>query len=225
MPSIDDEDDDGLDPDRDLIGDIDDADEMAEDEDGIDLFRDNFEKDYKRRENDAYKGLDIDDEGDYEDLNLADRRQLEARLHRRDRELARQRRMAPAFLQDEEDEEMDLSRQPRRKRRMYDEDPDDMDMDENIMDEELSLETLQDVKASSLQDWVALPAVYRSIFREFKSFLTEYTERACVRLEKSMRSRSRSRMTISQHRRPSWLTSSPMLPRRCSRSSIRSPWT
>ena len=176
MPPMDDEDDEGLDPDRDLIGDIDDADEMAEDEDGIDLFRDDFERDYKKREKDNYEGLDIDDEGDYEDLNLADRRQLEARLNRRDRELARQRRMAPAFLQDEEDEEMDLSRQPRRKRRMYDEDPDDMDMDENIMDEELSLETLQDVKASSLQDWIALPAVYRSIFREFKSFLTEYTD-------------------------------------------------
>jgi len=38
MMPLDDEDDEGLDPDRDLIGDIDDADEMAEDEDGIDLF-------------------------------------------------------------------------------------------------------------------------------------------------------------------------------------------
>ncbi|KAG8526684.1 MCM DNA helicase complex subunit [Bacidia gigantensis] len=173
MPPMDDDDDD-LDPDRDLIGDIDDADEMAEDEDGIDLFRDDFEKDYKRRENDEYEGLDIDDEGEFDELNLADRRQLEARLNRRDRELARQRKMAPAFLQDDEDEMQDLSRQQRRRRRQYDED--DMDADENIMDEELSLETLQDVKASSLQDWVALPAVYRSIFREFKSFLTEYTD-------------------------------------------------
>ena len=173
MPPIDD-DDDGLDPDRDLIGDIDDADEMAEDEDGIDLFRDGFEKDYQRREDDMYTGADIDDEGEYDDLNLADRRQLEARLNRRDREYARQRRMGPEFLPDEEDEIMDLSRQPRRRRRQYDED--DMDMDDNVMDEELSLETLQDVKASSLQDWVSLPAVYRSIFREFKSFLTEYTD-------------------------------------------------
>ena len=174
---MDDDDDEGMDPDRDLIGDIDDADEMAEDEDGIDLFRDDFERDYKKRGNDAYRGADIDDEGDYENLNLADRRQLEARLNRRDRELARQRRMAPAFLQDEdEDAGVDLSRQPRRRRHQYDEDPDDEDMGDDIMDEELSLETLQDVKASSLTDWVALPAVYRSIFREFKSFLTEYTD-------------------------------------------------
>ena len=177
MMPLDDEDDEGLDPDRDLIGDIDDVDEMAEDEDGIDLFADNFERDYKARENDAYAGADIDDEGDYEDLDVATRRQLEARLNKRDRELARRRRMPAAFLQDEdEDAEMDLTRQPRRRRHHYDEEQEDEEMGEDIMDEELSLETLQDVKASSLTDWVALPAVYRSIFREFKSFLTEYTD-------------------------------------------------
>ena len=176
MP-LDDEDDDALDPDRDLIGDIDDVDEMAEDEDGIDLFADNFERDYRARENDTYAGADIDDEGEYEDLDVATRRQLEARLNKRDRELARRRKMPAAFLQDEdEDAEMDLTRQPRRRRHHYDEDQEDEDMGEDIMDEELSLETLQDVKASSLTDWVALPAVYRSIFREFKSFLTEYID-------------------------------------------------
>ncbi|KAL8900641.1 MAG: hypothetical protein Q9207_005600 [Kuettlingeria erythrocarpa] len=177
IPPLDDEDDDGLDPDADLIGDIDDADEMAEDEDGIDLFADNFERDYRTRENDAYVGADIDDEGDYDELDAATRRQLEARLNKRDRELARRRRMPAAFLQDEdEDGEVDLTRQPRRRRHAYDEDQDDEDMVDNIMEEELSLETLQDVKASSLTDWVALPAVYRTIFREFKSFLTEYTD-------------------------------------------------
>ncbi|KAL8695408.1 MAG: hypothetical protein Q9224_003406 [Gallowayella concinna] len=173
----DDDDDDGLDPDADLIGDIDDADEMAEDEAGIDLFADNFERDYRARENDAYAGADIDDEGDYDELDAGTRRQLEARLNKRDRELARRRRMPAAFLQDEdEDGEVDLTRQPRRRRHHYDEDQEDEDMADDIMEEELSLETLQDVKASSLTDWVALPAVYRTIFREFKSFLTEYTD-------------------------------------------------
>ena len=172
-----DEDDEGLDPENEIIGDIDDADEMAEDEDGIDLFADNFERDYKARENDAYKGAEIDDEGEYDDLDLATRRQLEARLNKRDRELARRRRMPAAFLQDDDDEaELDLTRQPRRRRHHYDEDQEDEDMGEDIMEEELSLETLQDVKASSLTDWVTQPAVYRTIFREFKSFLTEYTD-------------------------------------------------
>ena len=177
MMPAEDEDDDPMDPDRELIGDIDDADEMAEDEDGIDLFADNFERDYKKRENDAYVGADIDDEGDFDEMDPAQRRELERRLRKRDQELARRRRMPAAFLQDEdEDMEMDLTRQPRRRRHQYDEDQEDEDMMEDIMDEELSLETLQDVKASSLTDWVALPAVYRTIFREFKSFLTEYTD-------------------------------------------------
>lgn len=168
---------DALDVDEeDLIGDIDDADEMAEDEAGIDLFADNFERDYRERENDAYDQRDIDDEGDYDDLDLAARRQLEARLNRRDRELARQRQMPAAYLQDDDDDIGALSKQPRRRRHRYDEDQDDMDLDANIMDEELSLEALQDVKAASLTDWVAQPAVHKTIAREFKSFLTEYTD-------------------------------------------------
>lgn len=150
---------------------------MAEDEDGIDLFADNFERDYRSREDDAYGGADIDDEGDYDELDVAARRQLEARLNKRDRELARRRRMPAAFLQDEEEDgELDLTRQPRRRRHHYDEEQEDEDMQDDIMEEELSLETLQDVKASSLTDWVALPAVHRTISREFKSFLTEYTD-------------------------------------------------
>jgi DNA replication licensing factor MCM2 len=167
---------DDLDEEDELLGDIDDADEMAEDEDGIDLFADNFERDYKSRENDEYAGADIDDDGEYDELDISTRRQLEARLNRRDRELARQRRMPNAFLQDEdEDGDLDLMNQPRRRRHHYDEEQDE-DMADDIMDEELSLETLQDVKASSLVEWVAQPAVQRTIKREFKAFLTEYTD-------------------------------------------------
>jgi DNA replication licensing factor MCM2 len=167
---------DDLDEGDELLGDIDDADEMAEDEDGIDLFADNFERDYKSRENDEYGGADIDDEGEYDELDVSTRRQLEARMNRRDRELARQRRMPNAFLQDEdEDGDLDLMNQPRRRRHHYDEEQDE-DMADDIMDEELSLETLQDVKAASLVEWVAQPAVQRTIKREFKAFLTEYTD-------------------------------------------------
>jgi DNA replication licensing factor MCM2 len=167
----DDEDDD------EILRDIDDLDEDAEDEAGIDLFADNFERDYELRENDNYGGRDIDDEGDYEELDVADRRRLEARLNARDRELARQRALPNAYLADEDDGDVyDLTKQPRRRRHRYDEEQDDIDMQDNIMEEELSLEALQDVKAASLTDWVALPAVHRTIAREFKSFLTEYTD-------------------------------------------------
>ena len=94
------DDNDDLEDEAELVGDIDDADEMAEDEDGIDLFANNFERDYRAREDDQYDERDIDDEGDYADLGAAERRQLEARLNRRDRELARQRRKPAAFVQD-----------------------------------------------------------------------------------------------------------------------------
>lgn len=149
---------------------------MAEDDAGIDLFGDNFDRDYERQEDRGYRGAMIDDEDEYEAMDPATRWQLEARLNRRDRELANQRKMPAAFLPDEEEDIMDLTRQPRRRRHRYDEEQDDIDMHEGIMNEELSLEALADVKAASLTDWVANPAVHRTIAREFKAFLTEYTD-------------------------------------------------
>ncbi|THV73025.1 DNA replication licensing factor mcm2 [Aureobasidium pullulans] len=177
LPQHDDLDDveDILEPEEDQIQDIDDADELIEDDNGVDLFGDNFENDYRRPADDFYEGQDIDDEGEYDDLDLASRRQLDARLNRRDRELARQRRPQVA-LDEDEDDLMDLTRQPRRRRHRYDEEQDDMDMTEDIMTEELSAEALADIKASNLTDWIVQPAVHRGISREFKSFLTEFVD-------------------------------------------------
>src|SRR6266480_4504582 len=170
------DDDEDIDIDDEIERDVDDLDEDAEDAAGIDLFADNFDRDYGRQDDDNYGGRDIDDEGEYDEMDIAERRQLEARLNRRDRELARQRRLPNAFLADEDDDgQIDLTKQPRRRRHRYDEEQGDIDMDD-IMDEELSLEALQDVKAASLTDWVALPAVHRTIAREFKAFLTEYVD-------------------------------------------------
>ena len=163
--------------DDDIIRDVDDLDEDAEEAEGIDLFADDFENDYSRRENDAYEGAGIDDEGEYEELSLAERRKLDASLNARDREA--RRRMPAAFLPDDDEDGLaDLMGQGRRRarRHRYDEDQDDMDMDDNIMNEELTLEALTDVKANNLTDWVAQPQVARTIAREFKSFLTEYTD-------------------------------------------------
>lgn len=169
------DDDDDIEEDAEIQDDLEDLDEMAEDD--VDLFREGFERDYREKDdNDIYEGIDIDDEGEFDDMNLGDRRRLEAQLNRRDREVARRRRMPQAFLQDEdEDGDVDLTAQPRRRRHHYDEDPDD-EMDQDIMDEELSLEALQDVKAASLTEWVSQPSVQRTIKREFKAFLTEYTD-------------------------------------------------
>ncbi|CAN9428518.1 unnamed protein product [Alternaria alternata] len=163
--------------DDDIIRDVDDLDEDAEEAEGIDLFADDFENDYAARENDAYEGQGIDDEGDYEELSLAQRRELDARLNARDREA--RRRMPAAFLPDEDEQDglaglMGTGRR-RVRRNRYDEE-DDMDMTDDIMNEELTLEALTDVKANTLTDWVAQPQVARTIAREFKSFLTEYTD-------------------------------------------------
>jgi DNA replication licensing factor MCM2 len=168
------DDDDDIEEDAEIQDDIDDLDEMAEDD--VDLFREGFERDYRERPDDAYEDIGIDDEGDYDAMDLGERRRLEAQLARRDREVARRQRIPAAFLPGEDDDrDIDLTAQPRRRRHRYDEDPDE-DMDADIMDEELSLEALHDVKASSLTEWVAQPAVQRTIKREFKAFLTEYTD-------------------------------------------------
>jgi len=82
--------------------------------------------------------------------------------------------MPAAFLQDEEDDEMDLSMQPRRRRHHYDEEQDE-EMD-GVLDEELSLEQLGDIKAANVADWLSNPNVYRSVAMHFRNFLLEYTD-------------------------------------------------
>jgi hypothetical protein len=77
----DDEDDNEIDGEDDLIGDIDDIDEAAEEEEGIDLFADNFFRDERERQDqETYQGRMIDDEGEYDEIDAATRRQLEVRL-------------------------------------------------------------------------------------------------------------------------------------------------
>ncbi|KAL4900829.1 hypothetical protein BDW74DRAFT_161168 [Aspergillus multicolor] len=167
-----DEDEDERDEEAEL--DIDDIEEMAEDEDGIDLFGDTFERDYRSGKDDRYRGRYIDDD-DQEELDLGSRRVLEAQMDRRDRAFDQRRRMPAAFLQDDEDGDIDLTAQPRRRRHAYDEDRDDIEMADDGL-EELSLEELVDIKSSNITDWVTQPQVLRSIYREFKAFLTEFTD-------------------------------------------------
>ena len=68
--------------------------------------------------------------------------------------------------------------QRRRRREHHDEDQDDLmdDVEIDPFNEELSLESLSDVKAPSITEWILQPAVSRSIARELKSFFLEYTD-------------------------------------------------
>lgn len=152
---------------------IEDLEDMEEEMEGEDLMQD-MEKDYTQNlVLDQYDEEDLDDQ-EYDELDPAQRRELEAKLNRRDKQLAKLKRTPRAFLQDDDDEDIDLTMQETRRRHAYDEDPDEEMRD--IMEEELSLEALGDVKAPSISEWVVQPAVRRTIAREFRNFLLEYTD-------------------------------------------------
>lgn len=122
---------------------------------------------------DTYDPDDIDDTGDYADLSAAERRAVDHRLARRDRELARaQGRRPAAFLEGDSDDEVELGA-TRRRRHQYDEDPDD---DGDMVDDEMSAEAIADMKADTIPEWIAVDQVRRAIAREFKRFLLEYTD-------------------------------------------------
>ncbi|KAK6204986.1 MCM2/3/5 family-domain-containing protein [Scheffersomyces amazonensis] len=153
---------------------------------------DNLERDYMRKDTEDHYDLgdNIDDE-EYDAMDAATRRRIDEQLNRRDNLLnvnSRSRRQAFLDYDDEDDQEdagqldqYGLPVQRRRRRhyddeedRMFDEDGDDIEIDP--LNEELSLESLTDIKAPSITEWVTQPAVQRSISRELKSFLLEYTD-------------------------------------------------
>ncbi|EER35977.1 DNA replication licensing factor MCM2 [Candida tropicalis MYA-3404] len=169
--------------------DVQDLNPSEEEEDGDDLLE-NLEQDYRANpEQDHYDLGDgnIDDTGDYEEMDAATRRRIDEQLNRRDAILNnanRSRRGAFLDDDDDDDEEEDsmgqfgLPIQRRRRRQHQDEDQDDMmdDVEIDPFNEELSLESLSDVKAPSITEWILQPAVSRSIARELKSFFLEYTD-------------------------------------------------
>lgn len=162
----------------------------SEDEEGEDLM-DNMGRDY--RENSLQDHYDlgdgnIDDE-EYEAMDAGTRRRLEAQLDRRDEILDGKkpdsRGRSQAFLNDDEYDgaedvnEYGMPIQRRRRRRNFEDENDADFMDDVDIDpfhEELSLESLADVKAPSITEWILQPSVSRSIARELKSFLLEYTD-------------------------------------------------
>lgn len=159
----------------------------SEEEEGEDLM-DNVEGDYRANEQQDQYDIgegNIDDE-EYEELDAASRRRIDARLDKRDELInGGNRSRSQAFLEDEEEEdyeEVDQYGLPvqRRRRRQYDDEGMEEGMDDieeiDPFNEELSLESLSDVKAPSITEWILQPAVSRSIARELKSFLLEYTD-------------------------------------------------
>lgn len=161
----------------------------SEEEEGEDLM-DNFERDYREKANEDHYDLGdgtIDDE-EYEAMDAATRRRIDEQLNKRDQLISAtsNRSRGQAFLQDDDDDmdqELDqyglpVQRRRCRRRNEFDDDADDMmdDVEIDPFNEELSLEALTDVKAPTITEWILQPAVSRSIARELKSFLLEYTD-------------------------------------------------
>ncbi|CUM65266.1 uncharacterized protein PRCAT00002899001 [Priceomyces carsonii] len=161
----------------------------SDEEEGEDLL-DNMENDYRRNESQDHYDLgdgNIDDE-EYEEMDAATRRRIDQQLNKRDTLFGGEnghRSRGQAFLDDEGEGlddmgEVDQYGLPvqRRRRRQYEDEPDDLMEEEEIdpFNEELSLESLTDIKAPSITEWILQPAISRSIARELKSFLLEYTD-------------------------------------------------
>ncbi|AQZ13633.1 MCM2 (YBL023C) [Zygosaccharomyces parabailii] len=160
-----------------------DLDELEEQMNEVDLMADDMYGDYEADPtNDRYDDANVDD-SQQKELSLAERRRIDAQLNQRDRLLKN-----AAYMDDDEDidpaagqlDDMGLPIQRRRRRRQYD----DVDIDDDLLDdmeidpltEELTLESLSNVKANSYAEWITQPNVSRTIARELKSFLLEYTD-------------------------------------------------
>lgn len=170
--------------DDDEINDQPDIEELEEQMNEVDLMGDDMYADYGDDPNrDRYEMEDVDDR-EQQELSLNERRRIDAQLNERDRLLRN-----TAYMDDDEGDdagtaqldEMGLPIQRRRRRRQYEDmanSDDDLlsDMDIDPLTEELTLESLSNVKANSYSEWITQPNVSRTIARELKSFLLEYTD-------------------------------------------------
>lgn len=165
------------------IDDAPDIDEVEEQMNQVDLMDDGMYRDYAiDSEKDRYDENQVDDSAQKE-LSLSERRRIDAQLNERDRMLKN-----AAFMDDEDEnngdnklDAMGLPVQRRRRRRQYEDfehSDDDLlsDMEIDPLTEELTLESLSNVKANSYSEWITQPNVSRTIARELKSFLLEYTD-------------------------------------------------
>lgn len=120
------------------------------------------------------------DDQDYESLDLDQRKIIEAKLRRRDREnLRRQGKLPAAFMDDEEEEDMRLldgeRALERRHRRKHDFDADDEnalldDIIPDLPDDEL-------LKAKgTLGEWVANAGPRNLVKKKFRYFLTMFQD-------------------------------------------------
>lgn len=157
---------------------------IEEDDEGEDLML-TMDKDNRRIEqmrNETYETRGVDDQ-EYEELDAASRREIDAQLNRRDRVLNQLGTSMPgAFIDDDVDHDAGFGSRRRNRRLTVGLDDDegamiDDDEAEAAYDGNVTLESLAtDIKTESLDQWIALPQVQKTIAQGFKSFLTEMTD-------------------------------------------------
>ncbi|KAF6015108.1 hypothetical protein HII13_000042 [Brettanomyces bruxellensis] len=162
---------------------IDDLEDKLEEQTGVDLIGDEMSKDYKSKpEQDRYDPEQLDD-NEYDALSDSEKRKVDEILDARDK-LRRKKLAGEGNLDLDEGENLNdvprdeygLPIQRRRRRHGYEEDTEHYFDDVDPLTEELSLDALSEVKAPSILEWITMPNVARSIARELKSFLLEYTD-------------------------------------------------
>lgn len=136
-----------------------------------------YNRDYRNRDDDNY---DLNDEN-IDDQEYADdeeaRRRADQELNMRDKLLRAQRGLPDAFMDDG-----NLASSPglpsTRRHRHYNDDigQDSDEEDDDPFNQMMSLEAIADIKGGSVAEWIIQPAVNRSIARELRNFLVEYTD-------------------------------------------------
>lgn len=164
--------------DRDIYMEEDDE-RISEEDDGEDIME-NMENEYNAIPGlDKYESDDLDEE-DYSQMSMEARREAEREINERDRDnIAKQRRVPVAMLQDTEEsmlsEGQELTAEIRRRRERHyqelgveEEDMDDANEDERFLD-------LEEMRGK-LHQWIRDPRTIRYIRRTFRKFLITHRE-------------------------------------------------
>lgn len=156
---------------EDILGDNPEGEE--EEEDGEDLFGDNMEDDYKPvPELDKYEGEDIDDNDDYEDMDIGDRRAVEVELQKRDKLEKRSTKaglIKDSLLYSELSEDLDGEHAASNRVKRFKDlgSQGDQGTDQPIE----SIQHLDVMKGHSLREWVKMIGPRTEIYNRFLNFL------------------------------------------------------
>ncbi|KAI1303619.1 DNA replication licensing factor mcm2 [Halotydeus destructor] len=148
---------------------------VDEEDDGEDLFGDNWEKDYARRpELDTFDAKGLDD-SEYSELSVRDRMAVDAEMAARDKDEGRKDlRRVPRGLEMYGSSESDDTRPGFIKKRRAGRRQEDLSIPEEDMIE--SVDNLEDTHGMDVREWVNQLGPKREIYNRFKNLMRTYTD-------------------------------------------------